>query len=252
MRMGRSGDQTTESATHAEQARFQVSHPHSIERILREVMERKTVVSLQLEGASDFMLSSILEVAPEHGLLWLDQGVDQDFNARLVEAGHVVCSTSHHQVHIQFSGAHLKSVTRRDAPSFQVDMPKSLLRLQRRDAYRLETSMVNPVKCEVNTGAGLIDTVVIDISVGGVGILAYQGKGVLKPGETYHGCRLDLHGTGLFAVSLAVCSTFDVVLKNGKLTHRVGCRFIDLPASVETEIQRYINKVERERRSRYI
>jgi len=49
-----------------------------------------------------------------------------------------------------------------------------------------------------------------------------------------------------------VRTTFDVTLKNGRLTHRAGCEFIDLPPSIETAIQRYIIQVERERRNRYL
>ena len=43
-----------------------------------------------------------------------------------------------------------------------------------------------------------------------------------------------------------------ITLKNGRRTHRACCRFIDLPPSVETAIQRYIIRVERERRARYV
>jgi c-di-GMP-binding flagellar brake protein YcgR len=61
-----------------------------------------------------------------------------------------------------------------------------------------------------------------------------------------------LPGTGEFAVGLNVCTTFEITLKNGRLTHRAGCQFIDLPSSVETAIQRYIIQVDRERRARYV
>jgi c-di-GMP-binding flagellar brake protein YcgR len=131
-------------------------------------------------------------------------------------------------------------------------MPKELLRLQRRESYRLATSVVNPVKCLINAGGHFLETVVIDISIGGIGILSYEGISLLKAGETYHGCRVEMPGAGTFAVSLNVCTIFDVALKNGRVTHRAGCRFIDLPPSVETEIQRYINRLERQRLSRYI
>jgi len=131
-------------------------------------------------------------------------------------------------------------------------MPRELLRLQRREYYRLVTSVVNPVKCMINSDKGMMETLVVDISIGGVGILAYQDSGELAAGETYHGCRITLPGSGEFALSLAVCTTFEITLKNGRHTHRAGCQFIDLPASVETEIQRYIIRVDRERRARFI
>ncbi|MEW5771041.1 MAG: flagellar brake protein [Pseudomonadota bacterium] len=231
--------------------RFRVTHTYTIERILREVMDTRTIVSLYVEHGQDFILSSIVALDTKHGILLLEQGVDQDFNRRLLDAGRIVCSATHDQVPIQFTGQDASDTTYENTAVFRVALPKELLRLQRRESYRLATSVVNPVRCLINTGATFLDAVVIDISIGGVGILAYEGSGLLKPGDIYHGCRISLPGTGEFAVSLNVCTTFDVALKNGRLTHRAGCQFIDLPPSVETEIQRYITRTDRERLARY-
>lgn len=232
--------------------RYRVTHLPTIERILKELLDAKSIVSLYVDHGQDFMLSSIVGLDAAKGVLMLERGVDQDFNQRMLNAGQVICATTHEQVQIQFNGLDLESATLGNETVFQVAIPRELIRLQRRDAYRLATSVVNPVKCLINTGGHFLETVVIDISIGGIGILAYEGRGRLKAGESYHGCRIALPGTGEFAVSLNVCTTFDVPLKNGRLTHRAGCQFIDLPPSVETEIQRYIIHVERERRARYI
>lgn len=231
--------------------RYRVRHTHTIARILKEVMDSRSIVSLYRGHEQNFMLSSIVSMDEDAGLLLLEQGMDREFNQALIDAGEVLCTSTHDQIHIQFPGLDLKPARLGDEVVFQVAMPRELLRLQRRESFRLATSVVNPVKCLINLGASFLETVVIDISIGGVGILAYEGAGHLKTGQTYHGCRIDLPGTGTFAVSLNVCTTFDVELKNGRLTHRAGCQFIDLPPSVETEIQRYIIRVERERRARY-
>ncbi|MEW6678173.1 MAG: flagellar brake protein [Pseudomonadota bacterium] len=231
--------------------RYRVTHPHTIERILRETMESKSIVSLYTDHGQDFILSSIVGLDTHSGTMTLEQGVDRAFNNKLTAAGQIICATTQDQVPIQFSCAGITPITREKEALFQVAVPKDLLRLQRRDAYRLATSVINPVKCLINTGASFLEAIVVDISIGGVGILAYEGINLLKTGETYHGCRIELPGSGTFAVSLNVCTTFDVELKNGRLTHRAGCQFMDLPPSVETEIQRYIIRVERERRARY-
>jgi len=231
--------------------RYLVTHAHTIERILSEALSAKAIVSLYVEHGQDFILSSIVALDKEKGVLMFEQGVDQDFNRALLNAGKMVCTTTHDQVYIEFVGLDLKTATLGEEPVFQVSIPNEVLRLQRRDTYRLATSVVNPVKCLINTGHKFLEAVVIDISIGGIGILAYEGGNMLTAGETYHGCRIALPGTGGFAVSLQVCTTFDVVLKNGRVTHRAGCQFIDLPPSVETEIQRYIIRVERERRTRF-
>ena len=235
-----------------DRGRYLVSHSRDIHRYLREVMDGKAIVAIYGENGKDFVLSTILAVDEDKDHLLLEQGVDAAMNARLQASAHCTVATTLDQVHIQFSCGPMQAVDLGKEAAFKVAMPRELLRLQRREYYRLVTSVLNPVKCLINTSAGLLETVVVDISIGGVGVLAYQNDVLLKAGEAYHGCRIALPGPGEFALSLAVQNTFDITLKNGRLTHRACCQFIDLPASVETAIQRYIIRVERERRARYV
>lgn len=232
--------------------RYLVRHAGEIERILRDVMQDKSIVAAYGENGKDFLLTSIIALDPKLDALYLGYGSDERLNAQLLDARNATFATTHDQVRVQFSCTRVERVVHGHEPAFRVPLPRELLRLQRREYYRLVTSVVNPVKCLINTEQGMLEALVVDISIGGVGVLAYQESGELSAGETYHGCRLSLPGSGEFALSLAVCTTFEITLKNGRHTHRAGCHFIDLPASVETEIQRYIIRVDRERRTRYL
>jgi flagellar brake protein len=232
--------------------RYLVRHTVEIERVLREVMLDKAIVAAYGENGKDFLLTSIVAVEPKQNAIYLGYGPDERLNTQLLDARNATFATTHDQVRVQFSCNRVERVMYGHEPAFRVDMPRELLRLQRREYYRLVTSVVNPVKCMINTGKGMMETLVVDISIGGVGILAYQDSGELAAGDTFHGCRITLPGSGEFALSLAVCTTFEITLKNGRHTHRAGCQFIDLPPSVETEIQRYIIRVDRERRARFI
>jgi c-di-GMP-binding flagellar brake protein YcgR len=216
------------------------------------LMEDKNIVALYGENEKQFLLSTLVAIEPEKGYLLFEQGVDQAMNALLLNSKECTFASTHDQVHIQFSSTKIESDKVGKEAVFRVPIPREILRLQRREYYRLVTSVINPVKCLINTGTGLMESVVVDISIGGVGVLAYPEDGRLKAGETFHGCRITLPGTGEFAVGLNVCTTFEITLKNGRVTHRAGCQFIDLPPSVETAIQRYIITVERERRARYV
>ena len=235
-----------------DRGRYLVSHPAEIERILREVMDGKNIVALYGENGKQFLLSTLVAVEPEKNYLLFEQGVDDAMNALLLGGKECTFASTHAQVHVQFSSTKIESAKLGQEAVFRVPMPRELLRLQRREYYRLVTSVINPVKCLINTPTGLMESVVVDISIGGVGVLAYQQGVQLKAGETFHGCRITLPGTGEFAVGLNVCTTFEITMKNGRLTHRAGCQFIDLPPSVETAIQRYIIQVDRERRARYV
>lgn len=240
-----------ELITTEDRGRYLVSHAAEIQRILREMRDDKNIVALYGENSKQFLLTTLVAIEPEKGYLLFEQGVDMAMNASLLGSKECTFASTHDQVHIQFSSTRLESDKLGDESVFRVPMPREILRLQRREYYRLVTSVINPVKCLINTSSGLLETVVVDISIGGVGVLAYPEDGRLKAGEIFHGCRITLPGTGEFAVGLKVCTTFEITLKNGRLTHRAGCQFIDLPASVETAIQRYIIQVDRERRARY-
>jgi c-di-GMP-binding flagellar brake protein YcgR len=233
-------------------SRYLVRHATEIERVLRNVMEGKSIVAAYGENGRDFLLTSIIAVEPRHNAVYLGYGPDEKLNTQLLAAQNATFATTHDQVRVQFSASRVEKVMYGQGPAFRVGFPAEMLRLQRREYYRLVTSVVNPVKCMINSEHGMLEALVVDISIGGVGILAYQDDSVLEAGSVYHGCRIALSGTGEFALSLSVCTTFEITLKNGRLTHRAGCKFIDLPPSVETEIQRYIIRVDRERRTRYI
>ncbi len=241
-----------ELITTEDRGRYLVSHATEVERILREMMGDKNIVAIYGDNGKQFLLSTLVQIEPEKGYLLFEQGVDAGMNRVLLDSKECTFASTHDQVHIQFSSDQIEAAMLGHEPVFRVPMPRELLRLQRREYYRLVTSVINPVKCLINTSNGLMESVVVDISIGGVGVLAYPEVGGLKAGETYHGCRITLPGTGEFAIGLSVCTTFEITLKNGRLTHRAGCQFIDLPASVETAIQRYIIQVDRERRARYI
>jgi len=235
-----------------DRGRYLVNHAAEIIRILRELMDGKNIVSIYGENGKNFLLSTIVAVEAEKGYLLLEQGVDATMNALLLNSKECIFASTHDQVHIQFSSAKIEPTMLGKEPLFRVPIPREILRLQRREYYRLVTSVINPVKCLINTGSGLLESVVVDISIGGVGVLAYSEDGRLKAGKSFHGCRITLPGSGEFAVGLNVCTTFEITMKNGRLTHRAGCQFIDLPPSVETAIQRYIIQVDRERRARYV
>jgi hypothetical protein len=66
-------------------------------------------------------------------------------------------------------------------------------------------------------------------------------------GSTYPGCRIELPGVGTLELTLGIQSLFEVTLKNGAKSLRSGCQFVNLHPSMETLIQRYILRLERDR-----
>lgn len=237
----------------AEIARYVLRQPVELERILKEMCRTGDIVTVSGNNGTDIAISRIVEVDTDDRTILLDYGPDENINARHAQCQLLTVTTSQGGVHIQFNIPTPEKIFHGSSPAWRARWPEQILRLQRREYYRLGTSLVNPVRCLLSTLRGAMETTVMDISVGGLAILAYEDGQILRPGQIFHGCRLSLPDhPGEISFSMRIIDTFDLVLKNGRKSHRAGCQFVDLPASMETEIQRYILKTERDRRSRYI
>ncbi len=241
-----------EFASSEERERYLVRHPREVRRILEALLQDRAIVTAHAEDGRSRMLTAVVGLDPEDGFLYLDCGADEEMNARLTASREVILTTTHDGVPLQITCRDLTRVRLGDAQALRATLPRELLRLQRREYYRLATSLVNPVTCRIPTPRGDLDTTVVDLSVGGIGILAYRQDLPLEVGRDYAGCDLRLPALGRFAVRLEVRSTFEVVLRNGRRSRRAGCRFLELPPALETAVQRYINEAQRERRRRYL
>jgi c-di-GMP-binding flagellar brake protein YcgR len=112
------------------------------------------------------------------------------------------------------------------------------------------TPISNPLKCIVlMEGKRKIEMTVADISIGGVGVALPPGDDVVEPGMTFNGCSLILPEIGNIVATMEIRNVFEVTLRNGQKTKRAGCQFINLSANMQSMIQRYIIKVERDKRA---
>ena len=131
-----------------------------------------------------------------------------------------------------------------------------LLRLQRREYYRLIASNPHSLSCLIPVSSGgekrmvSMEATVLDISSGGLAILLPPNEPTLEPETILNDCRLMLPETGPIVTSLRVRNIFRITNRDGSTMLRAGCEFTDLPASMASTIQRYILKVERERNAR--
>ncbi|MDP1957543.1 MAG: PilZ domain-containing protein, partial [Rhodocyclaceae bacterium] len=140
-------------------------------------------------------------------------------------------------------------------PAFRAALPAEVLRIQRREYYRLTTPIARPLTCMVPIPLpdGSLHghkANVFDISGGGLGISAPAESIPFGTDSVFPDCHLVLPEVGSVTGTLKVKSLFDITLRSGARTRRAGCEFVKLPGPMTTLIQRYIIKVERERKAR--
>jgi c-di-GMP-binding flagellar brake protein YcgR len=233
--------------------RFTIREPAEIAFVLKKVMQNGQLVTAYLDGGSNFALTSVLAVRPEAGDVILDRCPDSAAFSRLVAARKVLLTTSHDQVRVKFSARNVREVRYEGRPAVRIPMPNWLVRIQRREHYRIATPITKPLVCTIPLpahGPGMqAETIVLDISVGGLALMDNHEAPGFKLGDIYEQCRIGLPEVGTLTVSVEVRNAFDTPLKNGLSFRRCGCKFLDL-GKAENLVQRYILLLERARNYR--
>lgn len=229
--------------------RYLVQQHQEILRILRGLAHRHEMVSAFFNDGKELLLTVILDVDAEANRIILDCGANETLNKRILQATKIIFVTSLDGVKIQFVTNAIQPTTHAGRDAFSTNVPNQVLRLQRREYYRLTTPIVNPLKCEIPLGNGeKVEVPVADIGGGGIGMMIGHPPGfTLEVGTVFPGCRIHLPGIGTVETTLRIQSVFEVTLKNGNKVLRSGCQFIELRPAMQSMIQRYIIKLERER-----
>jgi c-di-GMP-binding flagellar brake protein YcgR len=233
---------------------FEVSSRREIIALLRNIGEKNQLVRMLIQGEADVCVTSILEVDADAGTVTLDRSIDRDQNARIVKARRVAFETTLDKIRIMFASDAVRDTSHDDAPALVIDLPATLVRLQRREFYRMATPVSNPVRALIpmpeQLGGDTQAFPLSDISCGGIAIL--DNKAVLGDtvGHKYPLCRIDLPEIGVVTTTLQVRNSQDITLLNNKTNRRLGCEFVDISRGNLAMVQRYITKLERERNAR--
>ena len=233
----------------ADESRFRVDSDVEIAYILRGLMKSRALVTAYFGGGKEFVVTAVLGVEPAHGHVILDSGANRELNERLLRSGEISVVSSQDGVRVQFASRKVEATSFEGRLAFRIPFPASLLKLQRREYYRLATPIVNPLKCEVPAADGLrLAMPISDISLGGVCLVGERDGAALELGTQLEDCRIALPDAGVIHTSLRVRNSYLVTLKNGATSRHTGCEFVKLGAQQEAMLQRYIIRLERERR----
>lgn len=234
---------------------FFLNNPLEILIILRALQNLHSVVTLYLDDGSRFFLSSIVAVDEKNRQIFLDPSNHPEFSQQALTAQRVTLTATLDKVKIQIRLATLLPGKLENKPALLAPLPTQLLRLQRREFFRLETPQARPLRCKLaarHQGRNeLFDLPLYDISGGG---LSLTGRVELAEkfslGELFQDCRLEIPGESVLSVNLRVREVLKIEMPNGDHQLRLGCEFVSLPGTRLTLIERYITRLERERKLR--
>ena len=242
------------AASTADEEKFKVYSRLEIASVLGSLQKAGSLVTAYFSAGNDFILTSVVSVNADEDEVILDYGADAATNLRALKASGITFVAAHERIKIQFSAKSLSKARFDNREAFSIPLPKTLLRLQRREFFRIVTPLAQPLKCvippqdkDVNAPA---EAVVADISCGGVALVGFNAPASVESGMCFRGCQIQLPDADAVTADLLIKSTYEVTHKNGSKHLHAGCEFVNMPERVRANIQRYINAIERERRKR--
>lgn len=221
--------------------------------LLRAIQQRKLLVNLDLPGSRQIVVTSVIAVNANNNTVILDVARGDALNKELLSGKGAEFITQLDGVSISFATGQVTLCDYEKLPALRIALPKSLIRLQRREHFRVPLPIARPVKCIVPAFSAddpdPIHAHIVDIGCGGVAIAESGGRLGTESGRILKNCRLLLPDTEVIVTSLEVRNSAQIRLQNGAFQTRLGCKFIDLPNDMAATLQRFVMNVERARRN---
>ena len=225
-----------------------------IVHILRDLIRTRALTTVHMSGVRGTLLTPLLAIDDEAGEIIFDCSGNQALNRDVQRATKLLFVSAQDKVKIRFSTTAARVANWQGDEAFAVPIPAELLRLQRREFYRVLAPISRSVQCivpvTVNEKCRSVETRVYDISLGGVALIAQPGEIPVEIGTCYENCRVALPDAGNIVVTLEIRSALEMKLSNGKPALRIGCQFVRPSAATSSLIQRYTMRIERDRKRR--
>lgn len=231
--------------------RFRVDSRMEIVRVLGDLARTMQLVTAYFNEGDDFILTSVLRLDDKNDRLVLDYGPDEALNQRLLNARRILFVTRHNQVRVQFNSEAIQRANYQGGPAFVIPLPASLIRIQRREYFRLATPIGRRLNLSmIGPDGSMIHAHIVDISVGGIGIIEPpEGRQCgWDAGTVVPECRIELPEEGVIQADVEIRNRYQVDSQQGEAVYRVGCRLLRLDSRSNAAILRYIHRVELERR----
>lgn len=234
---------------------FEVTSARQIARMLDALRESRRELKLQRQGSDATLRTRILGIDEDLGIMELLPPLPASSDTAAPSAAGLWAECAVDGVHTFFPVDRLHVKRLADGPVWEVPMPAKVIRLQRREYYRVPAKTVRPIHCTVpaeggETGQARAVLVLNDISMGGASLVDNLGVMDATVGKLYPDCHFDLPTGATVVADLMVANARERMLADGQTVRTVGCKFEALPRPMAVAVQRFITQLERDQHAR--
>lgn len=231
--------------------RFWIYAPAEILALLSRLRSERVEMTLYWGRDGECAVTRLLELDEPRGTMHLDMPQVPALREGVLGASELTCVAFIESIKVQFTVRAPRAEGGGSAPwAILAAVPERLLRLQRREFFRVRTPRNVSASClvpEGGDGSRYESLRVLDLSVGGLAMLAYPVHMEFTDGTTIDRCFLDLPGAGTVSVRMRIAHVEAPGKDGGR---RCGCEFVDLTPQARMLLQRYVQRVDVEQSQR--
>jgi c-di-GMP-binding flagellar brake protein YcgR len=232
---------------------YEVTSKRQILAYLSAMHDKNQLLEVKPTGSSLTSLSAIVDIDDAQGIIIIDILKDEAVTQRAVDAGSVDIEGLLDHIKISFTSQNFEICEHEGRPAISLSIPDVLIRLQRREFYRVPTPIINPVLCKIPAtswdGPTSIALPVRNISSGGIQALDETMQIDSTLGKVYRNCTIYISAAENFSADLEVKNTYSAVTPGGHMGAKIGFQFVRLDGKSENILQKYINRLELEQRA---
>tara|TARA_R110001599_G_scaffold159052_1_gene346179 strand:- start:201427 stop:202185 length:759 start_codon:yes stop_codon:yes gene_type:complete len=235
-------------------SQYRVHSRREVIALLRNMSECNQLLRMVINHGTDTVVTSVLEVDSSNNTVILDCAPTATMNQRVLDSEKISFETVLDNIRILFTAPAATGIQYNGLPAFVIPLPTDVVRLQRREFYRVMTPLTSPVHCiipikDANGDVVEVKTTLYNISGGGVSIIDDKKLIDNTQGRRYENCSIDLPG-GVLNITLEIRNLLEITLTNGKSIQRLGCEFVAPSNGALGAVQKYITKLERDQNAK--
>ena len=226
-------------------SRYALTSQLDILDVLRTLALEHRLIHMQVAGGATSILTTLLHIDPAGESLIFDGSSDESWSQQVEKARKLYFEASQNGVHIAFTSGPATTCSYDERPALRLPYPTELIRVQRRDAFRVATPQHKPVLCRVPLDEGAVVLQLEDLSGTGLGTVDSSLEFDGTVGKVYPKCLLELPDDEPLNVTLRLVQVREFERANKQLRH-LGFAFENLRGAALARIQRYVSALERE------
>lgn len=229
-----SGDEISSTSKNPGSSSHLLRSGAQIGRLLEALVARRETVTAELPGGGEPFTSRLVHADPARQFILITMAASESANAALLAVTRVTLVSATGNWHVQFVAVEPCEVMLDGTRAIRLRYPGFLAVQQRRQHPRVDVPPTVPLHCVADAGGITpFDAQVVDISLGGIGVLLHPSDITLEPGTVLVGCRIEVAGKDPVTIDLEVHYSEVVTLPDASRARRSGFRFVNASDEVK-------------------